>query len=51
MDPDLAITICFVGLVAVTAIAFAVYAVREVGKIHADSAADAARRNRPRGNS
>ena len=51
MDPDLAITICFVGLVVVFALAFAVYAVREAERIHADSAADAARRNRPRGNS
>jgi hypothetical protein len=48
MDPDLAITICFVGLVFVFALAFAVYAVREAGRIHAESLTDPARRNRPR---
>jgi hypothetical protein len=51
MDPDLAITIAFVGLVVIFALAFAVYAVREVGKIHAESVTDAARRNRPTGSS
>jgi hypothetical protein len=39
MDPDLAITIGFVGEVLVFALAFAFYVAREVHRLHAQTAA------------
>jgi hypothetical protein len=48
MDPDLAITIAFVGEVLVFALVFTFYVVREAHKAHAESATDRERRNRRR---
>ena len=49
MDPDLAITIAFVGEGLLFALAFTVYVVHETHKAHAESATDPARRNHQRG--
>ena len=38
MDPDLAITICFVFVVLLFALGFAVYGVHEIHRSHAESA-------------
>jgi hypothetical protein len=49
MDPDVAITIAFVGEVLLFALVFTFYVVHEVHKAHAESATTPARRNRQRG--
>jgi hypothetical protein len=49
MDPDLAITICFVSEVFLFALAFTLFAVHESHKVHAASAAAPERRNRRKG--
>jgi hypothetical protein len=49
MDPDLAITVAFVGEVLLFALVFTWYVVHEAHKAHAESATDPARRNGRRG--
>ena len=51
MDPDLAITIAFVGEVILFALVFALYVLHEAAKAHVDSARDPRPRNRQSGTS